>query len=510
MVPKKIIGLLLTALLPLCLCAQEEWEPQRGGCLPSGLPQQSYVSSSRLLAPRRLPAINTEWDATKVYKQAVILIEFDEQTDSTSDDTKFSTENPAEYYNRLFNEKGFSQRHSKGCVADYYREQSGGLLNLSFDVYGPVMVHQKAQPYDEPSDNTRNYGRAAFVEATNKVIEANPDINWKQYDWDGDGYVNQVIFVYAGLPGNVGGVSHGHIWPNTSAFTAITAPDGTMISDYSSSGECWPTSSVILCGLGTICHEFTHSLGLPDLYRTDTGDNVVLDMWDLMDGGNFTNYGFCPPNYTPMEKILLGWLEPEELTEATTVQGLEYGKVYKISNSEDDYYLLENRVQQGWDEGVPGKGLCVYHVLWNASRWRKNTVNNGDTKCYDLVHADGLDYYQWLDLLGGRPAYANKAMMNNLALSTSPFPYLPPDSDAVTSFEEVEGKPVTNIQLNEDGTVSFDFMGGTTAVSPLTSHHSPLTSTYFDLQGRRVSGMVKGQMYIVRQTDGSIRKYIYR
>ena len=503
MVPKKIILLVLTALLPLCVLAQEEWEVRHGGCLPTGLPQHSYANSSPLLSSRRLPAINDQWDATRVYKQAVILIEFDELTDEASDDTKFSKENPAEYYDRLFNEPGFSERHSKGCVADYYREQSGGLLNLSFDVYGPITVHQKAQPYDAPDDKTRNYGRASFIEATNKVIDANPDINWKQYDWNGDGYVNQVIYVYACYSGNTGQTSYGYIWPNTSTFSAITAPDGTKIRDYSSSGERWPTSSVILCGLGTICHEFTHSLGLPDLYRT-----VILDMWDLMDGGNFTNYGFCPPNYTPMEKILLGWKEPEELTEPTTVQGLEYGKVYKISNTENDYYLLENRPQKGWDEGVPGKGLCVYHVIWNAEKWSSNKVNNGDVQGYTLVHADGLDYYQWKELLGGKIKYAKNGMMNNLALSTTPFPYLPSEVDAVTSFELVEGKPVTNIQLDSDGKISFDFKGGATGIRSVNTLHSPYT--YYDLQGCGVENPVRGQLYIVRRADGSMCKSIYR
>ena len=506
---RKIIAILLIAFLPLCLSAQEEeFEVLQGDCLPTGLPQHSYANSSPLLSSRRLPAINDQWDATRVYKQAVILIEFDELTDETSDDTKFSKENPAEYYDRLFNEPGFSERHSKGCIADYYREQSGGLLNLSFDVYGPITVHQKAQPYDEPDARTRNYGRESFVEATKKVIDATPDINWKQYDWNGDGYVNQIIYVYACYSGNTGQTSYGYIWPNTSTFSAITAPDGTKIRDYSSSGERWPTSSVILCGLGTICHEFTHSLGLPDLYRTDISDNVILDMWDLMDGGNFTNYGFCPPNYTPMEKILLGWKEPEELTEPTTVQGLEYGKVYKISNTENDYYLLENRPQKGWDEGVPGKGLCVYHVIWNAEKWRSNKVNNGDVQGYTLVHADGLDYYQWLELLGGKTKFANTGMMNCLALSTTPFPYLPPEDDAVTSFELVEDKPVTNIQLDSDGKISFDFKGGATGIRSVNTLLSPYT--YYDLQGCGVENPVRGQLYIVRRADGSMCKSIYR
>ena len=506
---RKIIAILLIAFLPLCLSAQEEkFEVLQGDCLPTGLPQQSYARLSEQSAMHRLPSIINEWDANKVYKQAVILIEFDELTDDTSDDTKFTTENPAEYYNRLFNEPGYSERYSKGCIADYFREQSGGLLNLSFDVYGPIKVHQKAQPYDEPDARTRNYGRESFVEATKKVIDATPDINWKQYDWNGDGYVNQIIYVYACYSGNTGQTSYGYIWPNTSTFSAITAPDGTKIRDYSSSGERWPTSSVILCGLGTICHEYSHSLGLPDLYRTDVSDNVIFDMWDLMDGGNFTNYGFCPPNYTPIEKILLGWKESEELSEATTVQGLEYGKVYKISNTEKEYYLLENRVQQGWDEGAPGKGLCMYHVLWDEEKWRTNTVNNGDVHAYTLVHADGLDYYQWKELLGGKIKYAKNGMMNNLALSTTPFPYLPSEVDAVTSFELVEGKPVTNIQLDSDGKISFDFKGGATGIRSVNTLLSPYT--YYDLQGCGVENPVRGQLYIVRRADGSMCKSIYR
>lgn len=503
--------LLFVLLASLSLSAQEDFQIVKGNCLPD-LEGGSHRASGR----HKLPAINKQWDATKTYKQAVVLIEFDELTpEDPSDDTKFYKENAAEYYNRLFNEEGFTERHSKGSIADYFRVQSGGLFNLGFDVYGPVTVHQKAQPYASPDEKTRNYGRDVFVEAANKVIAANPDIDWKQYDWNGDGYVNQVIFVYAGFAGNGGEVSYGYIWPNTSAFSTITAPDGTKISDYSSSGERWGRKSVTLCGLGTICHEFTHSLGLPDLYRTDIGDNIVIDMWGLMDGGNFINYGFCPPNYTPLEKMLLGWLEPEELTEATTVEALEYGKVYKITNTEDDYYLLENRVWQGWDEGIPGKGLCVYHVLWDASRWRNNTVNNkvynDDTRHYDLVHADGLDYYQWVDKIGSESGFANSGWMNCYALSGSPFPYVPTEGDAVTSFEEVEGKPVTNIQMNADGTISFDFMGGATAVSPISSSHlSPLTTHYFDLQGRRIDAPLRGQLYIVRKGDGTTRKYLYQ
>ena len=140
-----------------------------------------------------------------------------------------------------------------------------------------------------------------------------------------------------------------------------------------------------------------------------------------------------------------------------------------------------------------------------------NKVYNDDTRHYDLVHADGLDYYQWIDKIGSGSSFANSDWMNCYALSGSPFPYIPTEGDAVTSFEEVEGKPVTNIQMNADGTISFDFMGGATAVSPISSSHlSPLTTHYFDLQGRRIDAPLRGQLYIVRKGDGTTRKYLYQ
>ena len=161
------------------------------------------------------------------------------------------------------------------------------------------------------------------MEATNLFIEEHPEIDFSQYDWNGNGRVNQVIFIYAGLTGNITSTAcYGHIWPNTSSFPTITTPDGKKISNFTASGELWPYNRSF--GIGTICHEFSHSLGLPDIYPTSkNGGYSICDEWDLMDGGNFTNYGWCPPNYTPLEKMLLGWLTPVELTEPTSITDLK-------------------------------------------------------------------------------------------------------------------------------------------------------------------------------------------
>lgn len=425
----------------------------RGDCTPDFTDKRIITRGVR----RPLPQIRKDWDADKVYKQMVILVSFS--------DVDFQMENPRAFYNSVFNETGFNMRNGVGCVADYFRDQSGGLFNLKFDVYGPIKIDSKACPSTNPTSSTRNYGKEQLRAATLKVIENNPNINYKQYDWNGDKQIEQIIYVFAGLSGNQGEGTYGYIWPNTGYFSAVTTPDKLSINSYTASGELWKNDYGYF-GIGTICHEFCHSLGLPDIYPTSSdGGFSVVDEWDLMDGGNFTNYGWCPPDLSPLEKMLLGWLTPVELTEPTTVKDLkpsaDGGDVYIIYNTKSDYYLLENRQWKGWSLGLPGKGLVIYHVKYNASKWSSNAVNTvkGDY-CYELVHADGLDYDGWDKLLwlhGATSKYATEDRMNSLYLSTSPFPWSTDSTVTVAKALTDTKTPISSIKMTDDGNISFAF-----------------------------------------------------
>ena len=152
---KKVFGLLLMTLLPLHLMAQgQDVFFRKGNCIPTITDAVGHRAAHRAL----LPTPNTKWDASKTYKQMVILFSFT--------DNDFTMDNPKDYYEKLFNEPNFQTGFGKGCIADYFKEQSGGLFNLEFDVYGPVKVSQKAQPYDNPSKKTVNYGAASIKDAT--------------------------------------------------------------------------------------------------------------------------------------------------------------------------------------------------------------------------------------------------------------------------------------------------------------------------------------------------------
>ena len=524
---KKALWLLLTLFLSLRIMAQgEDFTILKGDCMP--LADESTADGHRATHRALIP--KTDWDREKIYKQMVILFTF------SGDDSEFKKENPQEYYQKLFNEKGFNPNLGPGCVADYFRDQSGGLCNIEFDIYGPVQVSSKSQPYDKPDKNTHNYGKDSMKEATQLVLEANPDVDYSQYDWNDDGTIEQVIYIYAGPPGNTDN-AFGHIWPNTSSFEVVTTPDGKKISSYSASGEYWgkkPDGTIVYCGIGTVCHEYSHSLGLPDIYPTTADQGYsVCDEWDLMDGGNFTNWGWCPPNYTALEKYLMGWLELTELNEAATITGMkpvsEGGTAYIVKHSDSEWLLLENRQQTAWDAGAPGKGLVIYHVNYDGSVWQGNEVNIDKTKRrFHLVHADNMDYDAWSAYIKEKKLerYAADDKMNSLFLCTSPYPYISEDKETVnneltdtstpaatmfnpgTEGEQLLAKPITNIQMTDDGLISFDFMGGTTGIRHLPIAGDNDASCLYNLQGQRINIPKPGNLYIVKKNNGTTYKYI--
>lgn len=263
---------------------------------------------------------------------------------------------------------------------------------------------------------------------------------------------------------------------------------------------------------------------MPDIYPTYDVEDVIsiVDEWDLMDGGNYTNYGWCPPNYSALEKMLMGWLMPKELNGDTIITGMQCvadgGDVYLIPHRDDEFYLLENRQWRGWDAGLPGHGLVVFHVKYDQYRWHANIVNTIEDKpYYCLVGADNLDYNYWYDLfmsLGKNP-YVNAKWMNSAILSTAPYPWM---TDATTianqelsatsvpaalMYEEnadgakMLSMSITEITEHEDGTISFKLQTNSqSGISILQSIHESDDTPIYSLQGIRTAVPAKGGIYI--------------
>lgn len=442
-----------------------------------------------------------EWDGWRTYRQLTLLVTFS--------DCDFSMTTPQAFYDSIFNTQKHNLMDGPGCVADYFRNQSNGLVNLQFDVYGPIRVSSKVK-----TGNRKNYGVGTFTTAVKNLINEYPDIDYSLYDWDGDKEIEQIVIVYAGYAGNQAGIS-GYIWPTTGTISSVTTPSGYAISHYTASGELWTNDTS--CGIGTICHEYSHSLGLPDLYPTSTevSDISIVDEWDLMDGGTATNRGWCPPNYSALERMIMGWHIPKELTTDTVITALkpvaEGGESFLIRHTDDEFYLLENRQQKGWDLGLPGHGLVIYHVNYNEFQWLSNTVNNvQDMPNYHIVAADGMTFTDWynriIDSGMGNPYVDRTRRLNSLILSTAPYPWDSPDGNLIQALTDTSqpaavmynendagsrllGKSITDITQHDDGTISFAFHANSqTVVEEVRSlkEDGRSKAEVYDLQGRRL------------------------
>ena len=434
--------------------------------------RSSNTAASRMRAPRKV-SIGERTNYTGKKKGIVILMQFT--------DMKFKAANNREKYYDILNKENYSEGSFRGSVADYFKAQSNGLFELQFDVVGPYTAKNKYSYYGA-NDSEGNDMRPdeLIVEA---VKAADSEVNFSDYDWDGDGEADQVFVVYAGK-GEATSGQENTIWPHMYwlAYTNRTVTlDGTKIDTYACSNEL--TSGGSIDGIGCFCHEFSHCLGYPDFYDVAYQGWFGMGQFDLMDQGSYNGNSFCPAGYTAYEKWMAGWLEPTVLAEEdVNVDNLlatsENGKAYIMYNDahEDEFYIIENRQKTNWDSNLPAKGLMITHVDFDKEIWEQNTPNskvtqadvlsssgdltkaNNHQRC-TIFHADNDDDSKYWDSYG---MYFTK-----YTLSTDLYPYKSNDSLTATSSpaaklynKNKQGKTVMqgailNIKQNSDKTMSF-------------------------------------------------------
>lgn len=401
-----------------------------------------------------------------VKKGLVVLVDFKNK--------KFADGHDLEYYKNVINGKDFTDEEEGyvGSVRDYFLAQSNGQFELDFDVVGPVTM----------SKNYGYYGNDGAYQKDEKVYEMikeacdgiKDQVNLKNYDWDGDGEADQVFFLYAGL-GQASDGSAGTIWPHESELRywpcgVLSYPTG-KINTYACANELQPetqgSSRYISAGIGTICHEFSHCLGFADMYDTTGGGGYGMSVFDVMDQGSYNGNGFVPCNYTAFERIYAGWVEPIELIDPATVKDMksvsDYGRPFIMYNykNTNEYFLLENRQNTGWDKGLYGSnGLLIVHVNYVPSRWANNSVNSSAEKiqCCTVVNADGSRENTQYSLQGDLYPYEVKGVTMNDEFTD----YSEPAAKLYTKNSDNSyalGIPITQIKRSK-GSVSFLVCGG--------------------------------------------------
>ena len=395
--------LIISLLLSHCVMAQQTF--RRRQCGTAMLMEREAAAYSK--GQRAISTQNNYVPHTGTITIPVVLVNFQ--------DVKFKINEPKKAFDQLFNsdkqaDLGNGNHFNYGSVAKYFRDMSNGEFTPKFKVYGPVTVDKPETDYGgkrEKDNNDENPWQ--LVEDALKLVEdqvTEDDI--KSFCSDGK-TIDCVYIVYAGLGQNDGGDGT-TVWANCSTTGGKTL-GGKEVRWYTMSGELSPVKikdkdgttiiPVVVNGLGVICHEFSHSLGLPDMYPTAKSaylDNQEMEYWDLMDGGEYTYNGFRPTAYTAFEKEQMGWpvdikkLDSDASVTMTTSteQG---GTAYKIVNPQNDkeYLMLEYIQRKGWNKHLFGNGLLVYHVCLPSETLYSGTHLN-NTRGFPgmaVVPADG-------------------------------------------------------------------------------------------------------------------------
>lgn len=333
---------------------------------------------------------NPNVPATGKFKGLVILANFK--------DVKFAKSHTNDEMNRMLNEKEYNNDGANGSVRDYYLNQSYGLFDPSFDVVGPVELSNDCAYYGGDSPTQDANAQLMIKEACQLAKDKGTDFS--EYDNNNDGMVDMVYVIYAGYSQS-NGASSNTIWPHMSylkTFGNQITLDGVMVNCYATGGELSGTNGENLMGVGLICHEFTHTLGIPDLYDTSTSYPKLLGMgsWDVMAKGCYNNNSHTPAGYCSYEKSTLGWLTPTELSgehKAYSLKNLgDNAEALKLANPNDanEYYLIENRSKENiWDSELPGEGMLVLKVKYDADIFDQNIVNAYDNYHVSLIPANG-------------------------------------------------------------------------------------------------------------------------
>jgi len=327
------------------------------------------------------------------YKALVILVEFPTQ--------RFVTPNSAQQFSNLLNQKGHNDNGATGSAADYFEASTAGLFQPQFDVVGPYTL-----PYDYAyygANISSKDGRPRDM-IKHACEAANADVDFKKYDADANGNVDNVFVIYAGYNEAEGGGTS-TIWPHHWNLAPKLSVDGVYVYSYACTSELRGNSDAQMCGIGTFVHEFSHVLGLPDLYTTNGAGHYTLGSWDVMDRGSYNNNSNTPPSFSAYERFYLGYLTPKQLSRTQMVVQeplIESNRAYLVAASGHNlnpttpspaqFYLLENRQLVGWDSvALPGHGLLITRINYKATRWNSNAVNNYATDMgVDIIEADQL------------------------------------------------------------------------------------------------------------------------
>ena len=415
----------------------------------------------------------------------VILVQFPDVPFVYANDT----------FERFFNEEGYADDINIGSVHDYFLDASYGQFDFSFDIVGPVTMKDSLYRYGNNNGNGDDIHPAVMVSQAVKMIDN--EVDFSQYDWDGDGVVEQIFIVHSGFD-EAQSLRRNDIWSHAWYLTEAleegdgegpVTVDGVIIDSYATGAELRGKSGRDITGIGTACHEFAHCFGLPDFYDTE-GSNFGMSTWDIMDYGEYNGNGGVPAGFTSYERMFCGWLQPTELIEPVRVQDMEAltskPECYILRNSgkADEYYLLENRQLESWDRCLSAHGMLILHVDYDSLDWAENTVNIARShQRMTIIPADNMLYKGTLSGDTWPGIYGRTTLSEDSTPAATLY-------NTNAEGDKLMHHTITEISETSDGLISFIFDEESLGMTPnIATDEDGCT---YNLAGQKVSPSYHG------------------
>lgn len=333
----------------------------------------------------------------------VILVQFA--------DTKFSTvgSDAHQFFNNMLNEPGFTYSNgANGSARDFYLNSSNGRFQPQFDVIGPVTLPEKYSYYGANQGSSVDNPARLEQFVREACTLADPLVDFSQYDHNQDGYIDNIYFFYAGK-GEADSGDGNALWPHSAYYSDIATQagaaqtslklNGVEVGNYTCSNEINGTLITPQpAGIGTFVHEFGHVLGLADHYDVNYGITTFAPgSFDTMAQASYNNNGNTPAAFSAYERACLGWLDLTMLKNGVDTLNVlpdlnDSNKAYMVpvgGSNDQEYFIMENRQQKGWDAFIPGHGMLLWHIDYDAKAWEKNELNiTGTHQRVDIVEAD--------------------------------------------------------------------------------------------------------------------------
>jgi len=290
---------------------------------------------------------------------------------------------------------------------EYFTQAIGQEVTVNISIYDDIIrAPEPLSAYGSDGQYGRDYGDGTqFLPATlaKHVVDSIDEPELTNFDLNNDAVVDRFLILHSTLAQEQGSGSSNRIW---SHFTSFSEP----IKNGDVSFEHYTMSSMRhgINGFGTILHEMMHQFGAYDLYPVHdsgyTGAWKGIGVWDIMASGNWNGGGDTPSlptgptmaaiGHGATREISLEWPSDSPSPCLGPVIALDDrtngGDRIRIQVSNDEFVWIEKRVQQGYDESLPGEGVLVLFEDFAAGDSSHNAMNIDQRRPYlKTIEADG-------------------------------------------------------------------------------------------------------------------------